>query len=208
MITDEMLDALRTRIGSLMSEHRYSHTLGVEKMAAFLSEFCLPEKEKELRAAALLHDVTKELSYEEQLCMLADIENLSNAKLSSSDMEPAVIHSFTAQVVVKRDFKEFATDEIVSAVTKHTVGDIDMSVFDKIIFLADFIEETRTYQASVDTRNFVINSMKNGEISQNSETLVKACIMEINSTISHLKAMGKVVNEKTVLAKAALLSKK
>ncbi len=205
MITEEMLVQLRQSISLRLSTHRYNHTIGVEKIARFLAENCLPEKKKEISVAAILHDVTKELPFDANLKILREagvvLEN-------EDDYTPSVIHSFTASVFVKTHFKEFATEEILSAISKHTVGGVDMSVFDKIIFLADFIEENRTYTDAVSTRKFVLDSIKHESVSENVKILDQACVMEIDSTIAHLKSLGKPINKKVFLVKDSLLSKK
>lgn len=204
MIKKEKLDRLRQQVSLLLSERRYNHTLEVEKMAVLLAAYCLPEKSDEISAAALLHDITKELSPQ---CQLKILEKAGCA-LSADEINLLdVIHSFTAPYVVRDDFPDFATDEILSAISKHTLGDADMSVFDKIIFLADFIEQSRLYPDSISTRRFVLDTMKPGAIDENIAVLNRACIMEIDSTIAHLVKNGKPLNKKTVLAKASLISK-
>ena len=57
--TVEQIDKLRERVGGILSDFRLNHTLGVERMAEKLAKLYCPEKEIMLRAAALLHDVTK-----------------------------------------------------------------------------------------------------------------------------------------------------
>ena len=59
-ITDNALDALRQAVRSLMSEKRYAHTCAVERMVTRLCMLYCPAEIPELRAAALLHDITKE----------------------------------------------------------------------------------------------------------------------------------------------------
>ena len=203
MISDEILASLKKFISSSMSESRYRHTLGVLDMALFIADFCLPEKKKELSVAALLHDVTKELSWEEQTKILSS----EGVVLSALDIEsPAVIHSYTAPYFVKKHFPNFATDEILSAIEKHTVGGSEMSVFDEIIFLSDFIELGRKYESSVKTREFVIRNMIDGKTSENIKILHKASIMEIDFTIEHLKEKGATVHESSLLARKYLSS--
>lgn len=204
MITTEMLNSLREIVSSRLTQKRYNHTVGVEKMARFLAENCLPDKINKVSAAALLHDITKELTKDVQTQILMTSDNCSQIY---RDIDLAVLHSFTAPIIVKKEFPCFADAEILSAVKKHTLGDEVMSVFDKIIFLADFIEEGRIYPDSVLTRNFVIDSMIPGETEKNIEILNRACIMEIDSTISHLERLGKSVNRITYLAKKSILSK-
>ena len=140
MISHSDIENLRGEISKRLSCDRYTHTLGVERAAVFLAQMCLPEKECELRAAALLHDVTKELSTEEHFQILRSAKQ----KILDKDRDfIPILHSFTAPAVISADFPEFATDQILSAVYNHTLGDSDMTVFDEIIFLADFIEDTR-----------------------------------------------------------------
>ena len=204
MINEEMLNKLRERVSSMMSEYRYNHTLGVEKMALYLARHCLPEKTMEVSAAALLHDITKELPYQTQLELIKKCKpDLDEDTISTS----SVLHSLTAPYIVKRDFPDFATDEILSAIEKHTLGDEEMSVLDKIVFLADFIEDSRSYPDSLTTAKFVKSSMRKGYISNNISVLNRACIMEFDSTLSHLARLGREVNKKTLLARDSLLSK-
>ena len=58
MINDRQLDTLRASVMASMSDFRFNHTAEVEKMAVRLGEIYAPEKLNELRAAALLHDIT------------------------------------------------------------------------------------------------------------------------------------------------------
>ena len=203
MRSGKLLDDLRKSVSSRMSEKRYIHTLGVEKAAILLSEYCLPQKRDQLAIAALLHDITKEMPHDAQISLLAE----EGIDLGCEEDRFSVIHSFTAPYGVKIEFPEFADEEILSAIEKHTLGDVRMTVFDKIIFLADFIEESRTYQSSVKTRDFVLNSMKNGDFEHNIKILDRACVLEIDSTISHLSERGRTINERSLLAREALLSK-
>ena len=56
---EKQLSALRSEMGKRLSKKRYIHTLGVEEMAAWIGEKCLPDSVDKLRAAALLHDISK-----------------------------------------------------------------------------------------------------------------------------------------------------
>ena len=204
MITEQMILELREQISTRLSPRRFNHTLGVERAAEFLARKCLPEKVFEARAAAILHDVTKELSFDEQM----DIIRKNSVFLTEEELSlPALLHSHTAVAVIQSDFPECATEEILSAVDKHTTGDENMSVFDKIVFLADFIEDTRVYPASLSAARFVKESMKTKNIKANIYVLNRACIMEFDSTIEHLKRTGRKINSKTLLARDSLISK-
>ena len=60
IITEEQLAELREAISKVLSPKRYDHTLEVEKMTEKLCKIYCPDKILMLRAAALLHDITKE----------------------------------------------------------------------------------------------------------------------------------------------------
>ena len=66
-IAESEIEGIRTRVGVSMSEKRYRHTLAVEEMASRLADLYCPEKKNKIRAAALLHDITKELGVGQQL---------------------------------------------------------------------------------------------------------------------------------------------
>ena len=77
----------------------------------------------------------------------------------------------------------------------------------EIIFLADFIEDGRKYPDSLATRKYVFDNMESGNIPKNISVLHRACLMEIDSTLSHLKTMGKDISGRTLMAKKSLISK-
>jgi len=203
MITQAMLDGLEQSVGTRISGRRFSHTKGVAVSARLLAEFCGVDPII-AEAAGLLHDVSKELSDKEQIHLI-DEEGII---LDEDDLSsPQIWHSYTAPIIIKRDFQDFATPEILSATRKHTVGNSDMSTLDCIIFLADFIEDTRVYDASNELRKYVFENMRTGETEENIRILKVACIKMIDFTIEHLLSTGKKVNHKTLLTKNALLSK-
>jgi len=187
-----------------LSKKRYLHTEGVVKMAKKLSALCLPEQESELIVAAYLHDVTKELSVEEHKSLITKY----GIALTDEDLSTeAILHSFSAYCAVKQDFSMLATPSVLSAVFNHTIGAPDMSVFDEIIFLSDYIEETRSYESAVKLRAYVLENMKEGSISSNVKVLHKACVIAIDNTVLHLIEEKKAINTKNILTRNALLGK-
>lgn len=148
-ITETMLDALRERVGGMMSEKRYVHTCAVERMAARLGELYCPDLIPELRAAALLHDITKEETFENQLqlCKKFDIILEPTARLT-----PKTLHAQTAAALIPADFPEFATETVVRAVRWHTTGCHGMHIADKLLYLADYIDDSRSFADCVRLR--------------------------------------------------------
>ena len=202
--SSEDIESLKLEIQTRLSNTRYLHTLGVAEAAEMLALFCAPELVSEAIVAALLHDVSKEYSYDEQLRIIKEYKICIDSEDKST---PAVLHSFTAPAVIKRDFGKFATDNVLSSVLYHTIGSPNMSVFDEIIFLADFIEDTRIYDSSALLRKYVFLNMQEGETESNLKVLHKACIKSIDFTIAHLTKNKKHVNSKNILTRNALLSK-
>ena len=195
-----MIKKLHSLVKARLGEKRFNHTLGVVKMADFLGAKCLPEKREELAYAAYLHDITKELSDDEQNTLLSQC----GFDLSESErLSTPIHHSYTAPIVIVRDFPEYAKENVISAVLKHTVLDADLSVFDEIIYVADFIEENRTYKACVEMREYVISSLSD-DIRENILLLHKATLKILDFTLDFIKRNNLFVVDKTLLAKDAL----
>ena len=198
IITDTMLDALRASVKSRLSDFRWSHTAGVERMAERLAQIFAPERTNELRAAALLHDITKEKKTDEQ------IEICTRYGYALRDDEigsPAILHAITAALVIPREYPELATDEIISAVRWHTTGREGMTLAEKIIYLADYIEDTRKYDECIALRNmfFDANPEKmTAEAAQ--EHLDKVILCSLEMTVNDIKACGGAVCADTLLA--------
>ncbi|MBR5119425.1 MAG: HD domain-containing protein, partial [Clostridia bacterium] len=112
-ITEKMLDTLRENVKGSMSPKRFVHTAAVEEMVARLCALYCPEYTLQLRAAALLHDLTKELTpaAQEELCAAYDIPTDDLQRLS-----PKTYHAKTAAARIVRDFPQFADTIIVDAV--------------------------------------------------------------------------------------------
>ena len=141
-VTEEMLDLLRRDLSVRIGEYRFRHTLGVEEAITSLGELYLPNDVLRLRVAALLHDLTKEWTADEQI----DFCRKQNLALSPGECAaPKVLHAKTAAVVAERDYGEYVDPEIITAIREHTVAAPDMSLFSSLLYLADYIEPTRTY---------------------------------------------------------------
>ena len=203
MYSEEELNLLREEVRSRLSEKRFRHTLGVEKMAEHLGKFCLSDKIKSLRAAALLHDIAKELPVEEQV----DLIKKGRIRLTEEEfLSVPTLHSFASVYLIKRDFTKFSEKDILLACKNHTVGSPRMSIFEEIIFLSDYIEEGRKYENSIFVRNELLASLS-GDRAKNLKALHYATLSSLSHTVSYLEKTNARVNPKTVLTKNAYLSK-
>ncbi|MCI6858937.1 MAG: bis(5'-nucleosyl)-tetraphosphatase (symmetrical) YqeK [Eubacterium sp.] len=121
-----------------LSPKRYEHTLGVEYTAACLALRYGADMEK-ARLAGLLHDCAKYLSAKDK------VSACENYGIPISDYErknPELLHAKLGACFANEIYG--VTDpEILSAITWHTTGCPSMSVMEKIIFIADYIEPNR-----------------------------------------------------------------
>ena len=205
MINKNSVEVLARRVEGRLSAKRFKHSLGVKKCAELLGEKLLPDSVDELAAAALLHDISKELPIREQLKIISE----SDFVLTEEDARTeGVIHSFSAPEVVKRDFPEYATPSVLSAVLKHTVGAESMSVFDKIIFLSDYIEENRVFDSCSRVRDFMLGGFDLLTEREALARLNEACLMAISGAEEALLRMNQPINSRMYLTKKIFLEQK
>ena len=144
-ITEQMLTQLRGQVMSSMSAKRFRHTVAVEEMVTRLCLLFCPTEVTSLRAAALLHDITKELGVTEQ-------EELS---VSDADrLAPKTFHARTAAAKIEAELSQFATPTVVDAVRWHTTGHAGMTLTEQLLYLADYIDESRTFPNCVLLRRY------------------------------------------------------
>lgn len=197
-ISEETLSSLRESISLRMSEQRLKHTLGVEDMAAKIAEIYCPEKANLLRAAALLHDITKELSTAEQREIAM---RYGEGMTSEMENAPSTQHSYTASLIIPQLYPHLATEEIILAVRYHTTGRADMSLSEKIIYLSDYIDCTRTYSDCVALRDMFwgadILGMTEHERLMH---LDRVMLRSFEMTIADLKARNRQISRETAEA--------
>ena len=197
--------ALRESVKSRLSEKRFNHTLGVENMAVRIGLSCLTDSISELRIAALLHDISKEYSEAEYI----DLMKRHGFAMSDEDLStPALWHSLTAPLVIKEDYPNYATPNVLSAVYNHTVGSPDMSVFDEIILLSDYIEEGRTYGNCVRLREEFLLELDRADGSDECIlALHRAVARSLDNNINEFVSRSKSFHSRTKLTRDAIMAK-
>lgn len=196
--TEQMLGALRERIKPYLKERRYAHTLSVEGEAAYMARHLLPEREGSLRAASLLHDIAKKLSYEKQLNYIREFGIMEADRTPVGD----VAHAPAGAALVIRDFPEYAADaEIVSAVKYHATGHAEMTVFEAIVFLADYIEPTRPYESCRALREFFHSGIETAKTDEEKLSVLRESVMtSLRETIAHVRSNNFELDPETVTA--------
>ena len=132
----EIQEILKKRL----SEDRYNHSVGAMKKAVELAKK-YGENEKDAELAGLIHDIAKEMGKQE----IEDYVKAHNIELD--EIEKAQLNLAHGKIGANIAKEEFgANEKIQNAIKYHTMGNVAMNQFDKIIYIADKIEDTRTYE--------------------------------------------------------------
>lgn len=149
MTYQEVFPAVQEKLGLT---DRFNHTLEVVKIAELLANKYHADIEK-VKIAAILHDVTKYDAVENhQLLMKSHFNN------DDCIHWPKPIWHALSAVIYAKDTLGITDVEILNAIKYHTTGRPNMSLIEKIIFVADFIEPTRKFDNSV-FRNAAFNDL-------------------------------------------------
>lgn len=130
---------LITKVKASVSDYRFNHILGVEKSARQLARR-FDYDEEQASIAALVHDYAKEKKSEEfkekiiTLGLDKDLLNWNNF----------IWHGVVGAEFIKEELG-IVDERILNAVRRHTVGAAKMTTLDKIVYVADFIEESRDF---------------------------------------------------------------
>ncbi len=133
-------DWLREKAKQMLDPKRVPHVLGCECEAVSLAERWGADEDS-ARSAAVLHDITKKLSLTEQLILC---EKYGIIVDTVERREVKLLHSITGAALAEYEFG--MPQEICSAIRWHTTGRAHMSLLEKIVYLADYIEPTRDFE--------------------------------------------------------------
>ena len=157
----------------------------------------------QMRAAALLHDCTKELSVEEQTALCRELGlTVTDADL----LAPKTLHARSAAACISTRYPAFDDPMIVSAVRWHTTGHRDMTLTEKILYLADYIDDSRSFESCVVLRRYFWGA--NPERMSESERLAllrDTLILSFDMTMRDLLSEGRPISVETAEARNELL---
>lgn len=132
------ISKIRKAMEKTLCEKRYEHTLGVAYTAAALA-MCYGENPENAELAGLLHDCTKEMDADKAVA-LCEKHHISITEAERKN--PALLHAKTGSFLAMNTYK-VDNEEIIHAILNHTTGRPGMSLLEKIIFVADYIEPSR-----------------------------------------------------------------
>lgn len=139
-------DDIKDKLQSALSIKRYRHTLGVVEESVKLAQMYSEDIQK-AELAALLHDCAKDYPDKMKLRLCKEYHIELNDAMKS---QPDLTHSFLGAEVANREY-EIDDNYILDAIRYHTTGRQNMTLLDKIVFIADYIEPNRKYFESLDT---------------------------------------------------------
>ena len=173
-------ELLMQKVQMQMSQKRFEHVLGVEKTAVALAEKYGASPVK-ASIASLTHDYAKERSDEEfQLVIRRD-----GFDLDLLNWNNAIWHGLVGADFVQREL-EIDDEEILQAIRLHTTGAAKMSLLEKIVYLADYIEPGRTFPGVVEAREIAMIDLD------------AAVAYETKHTLLHLIETEAVIYPKTI----------
>ena len=183
------LPELRACSYSMVRAKRIPHIKGTEEEAVRLAKHWGVD-ETTARRAAILHDCTKYLNLEEQLDLCCrygvELDELEQRAVK-------LLHSKTGACIAKYVFGE--DEQVYQAIFWHTTGKADMSMLEKVIYLADYIEPTRDFDGVEPLRRLAY------------EDIDKALLMGMDMTIEEMKQRGNPVHRNTQAARDWLLDR-
>lgn len=177
------LSRLRPAALSYLKYKRIPHVLGTEQEAIRLAERYGADVEK-ARRAALLHDITKKLDMADQLALCQRygirLDDLEQKALK-------LLHAKTGAAIARDVFG--VDDEIYNAIWYHTTGHAGMTLLEKIIYIADYIEPSRDFPGVDRLRKVCYENLDAG------------VLLGLEMTVEEMTAMGNPVHCATLEAR-------
>ena len=183
----ENIDLIKADLKEKLPKKRYEHTLGVAYTAAALA-MCYGEDILKAELAGILHDIAKaKKSFELKDDMKGYIDPYTDGAYVDliADKAPQILHAIYAPYLAKKDYK-IEDKDILSAIRWHTTGKKDMTMLEKIVFVADYIEPNRKKLPDLDR----IRTLSFHDISEAVKVIAK-------STIEYLGSQGMYIDKFT-----------
>lgn len=174
---------LRETVEGLLKPKRVPHVMGCAETAARLAEKNGADPEIALRAG-LLHDITKALDGPNQLLLLDKYD------IMVSDFErvsPQLLHAKTGAAVAETVFGE--CPQVADAIRWHTTGRPNMSLMEKIVYIADMMEPNRSFPGVEKLRETVWQDLNQG------------VLMGLEMSIAQLEEQNKPVCQDSLAAR-------
>lgn len=172
---------------SMVKAKRLPHIRGTEETAVELALRWGADPEK-MRRAAILHDCTKYDSIQEHLAICG------RYGVPLDDMERGaekLLHAKSGAALAKYVFGQ--DDEVFTAILYHTTGRANMTLAEKILYLADYIEPNRNFPEVDEMRHLAQTDLD------------RAVLLGVRLSIEEMLERNRIVHHNTLEAEASLL---
>lgn len=195
-INNELLNKINNDLRNTLSERRYKHSLGVMEKAEELARIYNIDINK-AKLVGLAHDIGKELSDEQMLEYVKE----NNIEIDNVERENVgLLHAKIGAYICKSKYN-FSID-MQDAIKFHTVGNENMDLFAKIIYVADKIEEGRIYKDEEKMKELqTVRELANYDIDE-------ALLYEIDSSIKYTIQKQKLIHPNSILIRNKLLKER
>lgn len=134
-------------VNKQLTEQRYQHTLRVVETVVLLSERYGADRKK-AEIAAIFHDYAKFRKAEEMAEIIKTSAVISKDLL---DYDKELWHAPVGAYLIQHEVG-ITDEEVLDAIRFHTTGRVDMSILEKVVCLADYIEPGRQFPGVEDVR--------------------------------------------------------
>lgn len=174
------IETMQEKLQSALSVKRYIHTMGVAEEAGKLAEIYGTAKDRQkARVAGLLHDCAKDYPEGMRLRFCKEYKvQVDEIMQKQTDL----IHPFLGAEVAKREY-QVLDEDILNAIRYHTTGRAGMTLLEKIIFIADYIEPNREKFGGLDEARRLAYL----DLDQAMEYILE-------NTIAYVKARGRLLH--------------
>lgn len=176
MVSDKWLNILQDKLPA----RRIAHCVNVAQEAVKLARHYHVDEAKAYEAG-ILHDYCKYDSDEE---ILRHLHTLYDAIDPSIALIPNIAHGEAAYVVLKNANLGLSED-VLLAIRYHTYGHVPMTMLEKVVYMADLIEASRTFEGVTRLRELAYVSMD------------EAMLLSIESTRKYVQNNGGLIHQNT-----------
>jgi len=174
-----------------LNPHRLWHSIAVmDEMGRLAIRYGVDRESA--RIAGLIHDITKDETTENQL-RLCSVSGILISELEKSS--PKLLHAITGAVVADDVLVE-SDQEILNAIRYHTTGRADMTLLEKMLYIADYVEPLRDFEGIDAVRSMYV------------EDLDGALLRALDSTITEVLNSGGLLHPDTVHARNYLVAQR
>ena len=185
-------EQIYNKVSEMLPQKRFIHSLNVAKCAVELSKI-YGLNEDSAYIAGITHDCAKYLTEEE----VSYYVNKYKIELDEFEINNiALSHSLIGSYIALNDL-EIKDEDIISSIKYHTTGKENMTMLEKIIYMADLIEENRSFPGV----DLLRKKTFEGELDE-------ALLTSFNNTIKFVIDNNQLIHPRTIKARNYLMKQK